>query len=47
MDDFMEAMGFLHLMADVDREEEVERRGDSTDAGSGEEDWDDTEDESQ
>ena len=47
MDDFMEAIGFLHMMADVDRQEEVERRGDSTDAGSGEEDWDDTEDESQ
>jgi len=47
MDEFMEAMGFLHLMAEVDRQEEVERRGDSADAGWGEEDWDDTEDESQ
>ena len=47
MDDFMEDMGFFYLMADVDRQEEVERRGDSTDAGSGEEDGDDTEDESQ
>ena len=45
MDDFMEAMGFLHMMGEVDRQEEVERRGGSADAGSGQEDWDDTEDE--